>query len=327
MGRRGRPAHPDILTPREWEVLELLREGLNNVEMAERLGISRDGVKYHVSQILSKLNVESREEAAVWEPERAPSRSRRIIAPLLLKAAGATVVAAAVLGAAALGVVFVMDDGDSSTPKDDECESECIPTPVLLSTGVYTPDFSQDAEILGGMTLHRVYNRPPGPAAIVAGLDIYSDRDAFIEADDPCGGAVEPIQYADYYGPPPFTLDFLPPGTHERGDRIVPVCPGGAQYYYYYALAAGPSTFTVQFNPGPPVLRIEGHAERAFEGTISGRPAVIAVGDAGRRWLGMVVEGGVLSLYVEAMPLVDAIAVLEGVDCLICTELNARPSS
>ncbi len=51
MGRRGRPRHPDILTPREWEVLALLREGLSNPEIAERLGISRDGVKFHVSEI------------------------------------------------------------------------------------------------------------------------------------------------------------------------------------------------------------------------------------------------------------------------------------
>jgi len=71
MGRRGRPPYPDILTPREFEVLELLREGLSNPEIAERLGISRDGAKYHVSEILSKLGVESRDEAAAWRREEA----------------------------------------------------------------------------------------------------------------------------------------------------------------------------------------------------------------------------------------------------------------
>src|SRR3990172_11684642 len=69
MGRRGRPPYPDILTPREWEVLALLREGLSNPEIAERLGISRDGVKYHVSEILGKLGLAGREEAAAWRPE------------------------------------------------------------------------------------------------------------------------------------------------------------------------------------------------------------------------------------------------------------------
>jgi DNA-binding CsgD family transcriptional regulator/photosystem II stability/assembly factor-like uncharacterized protein len=66
MSRRGRPPHPDVLTPREWEVLALLREGLSNPEIADRLGISRDGVKFHVSEILTKLGVASREEAAAW---------------------------------------------------------------------------------------------------------------------------------------------------------------------------------------------------------------------------------------------------------------------
>ena len=68
MGRRGRPPHPDILTPREWEVLELLRQGLSNPEIAQRLGISRAGARYHVSEILGKLGVEGREEAARWRP-------------------------------------------------------------------------------------------------------------------------------------------------------------------------------------------------------------------------------------------------------------------
>ena len=71
MGKRGRPPHDDILTPREWEVLALLRLRLSNPEIAERLGISRDGAKYHVSEILGKLGLESREQAARWRYEDA----------------------------------------------------------------------------------------------------------------------------------------------------------------------------------------------------------------------------------------------------------------
>src|ERR1700694_942820 len=73
MARRGRPPHPDVVTAREWKVLYLLRTGLSNPEIADRLGMSRDGVKYHVSEILSKLGLSSREEAAVWSSgERKP---------------------------------------------------------------------------------------------------------------------------------------------------------------------------------------------------------------------------------------------------------------
>ena len=64
MARRGRPPHPDVLTPREWEVLALVREGLLNPGIAERLGLRGSTVKHHVSQIIAKPGVETREEAA-----------------------------------------------------------------------------------------------------------------------------------------------------------------------------------------------------------------------------------------------------------------------
>ena len=76
MKRRGRPPYPDVLTPRQWEVLALLRAGLSNEEIAQRLGISVDGAKFHVSEILGKLGVTSRNEAARWErEERQPAPS------------------------------------------------------------------------------------------------------------------------------------------------------------------------------------------------------------------------------------------------------------
>ena len=72
--QRGRPPHPDILTPREWQVLELLRQNLTNEQIAHRLDISPATAKYDVSEILSKLGVTTREEAAAWEPLSEPER-------------------------------------------------------------------------------------------------------------------------------------------------------------------------------------------------------------------------------------------------------------
>jgi DNA-binding NarL/FixJ family response regulator len=54
------------LTNREIEILELLANGRDNQEIAKWLGISVKTAAYHVGHILSKLQVKSRQEAAVW---------------------------------------------------------------------------------------------------------------------------------------------------------------------------------------------------------------------------------------------------------------------
>lgn len=52
------------ITPREFEVLQLLSQGLSNKTIAYRLGISEHTVKFHVNSIMSKLGAQSRTEAA-----------------------------------------------------------------------------------------------------------------------------------------------------------------------------------------------------------------------------------------------------------------------
>jgi DNA-binding NarL/FixJ family response regulator len=55
---------PDRLTDRELDVLRLVTAGLRNKEIAGRLGISENTVKYHLKNILEKLHAESRTEVA-----------------------------------------------------------------------------------------------------------------------------------------------------------------------------------------------------------------------------------------------------------------------
>lgn len=64
--RRGRPAHGDVLTPMEWRVLHGAQHGSTNKAIAANLGISADGVKYHMANILSKLNLSDRRELKSW---------------------------------------------------------------------------------------------------------------------------------------------------------------------------------------------------------------------------------------------------------------------
>ena len=51
------------LTEREWEVLEMLREGLSTSEIADRMFIAPVTVRTHVSAVLKKLHVPDREAA------------------------------------------------------------------------------------------------------------------------------------------------------------------------------------------------------------------------------------------------------------------------
>jgi DNA-binding NarL/FixJ family response regulator len=61
------------LTSREWEVLELLRQGLSTADIAGRLFVSEPTVRSHVSGVLKKLRVPDRESALrLFETDRPP---------------------------------------------------------------------------------------------------------------------------------------------------------------------------------------------------------------------------------------------------------------
>jgi DNA-binding NarL/FixJ family response regulator len=67
--------NPANLTNRQLEVLSLLADGLTGPEIADRLLVSRRTLEHHVSAILGKLGVYSRDEAV------AAARRRGIVPP------------------------------------------------------------------------------------------------------------------------------------------------------------------------------------------------------------------------------------------------------
>ncbi len=119
---RGRPPYATPLTPAETRVLAYVREGKHNAEIAVRLGISNDTVKYHVKNMLGKLSLTSRDELAQWkEPREGTARLARVAGwPLLLKL-GVGAAAVGVAGFAA-GIPFLSREQASLPDSFDEGE-------------------------------------------------------------------------------------------------------------------------------------------------------------------------------------------------------------
>jgi DNA-binding CsgD family transcriptional regulator/catechol 2,3-dioxygenase-like lactoylglutathione lyase family enzyme len=63
---RGRPPHPDVLTPTEWRILDAIRHGMTRREIARRRGTSLDAVRYHVANIGAKVGVHGVRRLRHW---------------------------------------------------------------------------------------------------------------------------------------------------------------------------------------------------------------------------------------------------------------------
>ena len=64
------PAHVEIaentLSEREIEILQFVAHGLSNKAISDELSLSENTIKYHLKNILQKLNVQNRTEAVMY---------------------------------------------------------------------------------------------------------------------------------------------------------------------------------------------------------------------------------------------------------------------
>jgi DNA-binding NarL/FixJ family response regulator len=63
IGQTSAKFKPDLLSERELEVLRLVAAGRANHDVAESLSVSDNTIKYHLKNIMQKLNVSNRAEA------------------------------------------------------------------------------------------------------------------------------------------------------------------------------------------------------------------------------------------------------------------------
>lgn len=118
---RGRPPYPGDVTPAEQRVLDGLRRGLIYRDIADELGLSYDTVKYHVSNMLSKAGVESRDELVEWASHRPGVFARLLAMPLGIRiAAGAAAVGAFGAGVVLVAIAVSDSDGESGVRGADD---------------------------------------------------------------------------------------------------------------------------------------------------------------------------------------------------------------
>src|SRR5690606_37782989 len=72
----ARTDRTEPVTDRQREVARLIAEDKSNREIADALGISLDGAKYHVSELLGRLGLARREDVGAWYREHYGWRPR-----------------------------------------------------------------------------------------------------------------------------------------------------------------------------------------------------------------------------------------------------------
>jgi len=163
--RGGRPRHPDILTLAEHRVLDELRAGGTNAEIAERLGIGAETVKTHISTMLSKLDLPDRQRLAAWREPPRERRRRWLFAPLAvpfpLKVAGGAVAVAGIVVAVLLTLPRDPDPADDAPVATVPAAATATATP--MPAAMVTPNVDAPAVSVG--LLHTCALRASGEVA------------------------------------------------------------------------------------------------------------------------------------------------------------------
>ena len=155
-GRRERVGSG--LTYREREVLDLIARGRTNAEIAERLGLSFWTAKWYVSEVISKLGVTSREEAAGrWRDvnSRGARFGRTLKAVFGAPLAARLATAAAGIGALSGGIAVLSgiggdDFGSETSPAATATPPHVFPSPAtplgptILVASLTKGDFRRD---------------------------------------------------------------------------------------------------------------------------------------------------------------------------------------
>ncbi|MBN9493689.1 hypothetical protein J0H33_10140, partial [bacterium] len=176
-GMHYRTRYKSDLSPRQREVLDLVAKGYTNGQIAERLGLTLDGAKWHVSEILSKLDVDTREEAGrYWRAEHSlPRRLARAmpgfgwlgLRPLLIAAGAAVAVVAGVAIYIAIQATNTSRNAADAVPPTTQATipATATPPPFDYGTAVEAPTF-QSVDMVSTDVGWAISNTPSGGSVL-----------------------------------------------------------------------------------------------------------------------------------------------------------------
>lgn len=242
--RKRAAAGIEALTPKEREVLELIAQGQTNAEIAESLHITFPTAKSHVSAILSKLGVESREDAATVARSHRPSRWHSKLhalgfGSLALKLAGAgALVLCAAVGAVAFAATRDSTSNDTLVVKlsDLQAGQPRLYKPAILGSTPWGDPYGVWVVLQSDGTVDAFFDRDPWsycitqwyPDAAVGGY--IGNADGVRPAVDPpnlvlgsfeanCSGWQFDVHGVRWFGATPRGLDSFP--VHIEGEAAV----------------------------------------------------------------------------------------------------------
>ena len=231
-----------MLTPAEWRVIDEVRTGATNAEIAVRLGLSITTIKFHIRNIRAKLELDDRADLAAWRREAEPKTTGRrwLLAPFGLVAGfwkpvvGGTalvVVGGSAIAAGVLAYTIVNDGNAAALPGQPvEGAAEATPTESPSPAPTATPAPTSD---------------PDAPASAGAGREVTG---AILGPDG------MPIEGWD------IRVEAFPPYALRESDQRTD-----------WVATAGDGTFTLRLADGAHVLRVmsqcgEGWVEIGWHG-------------------------------------------------------------
>ncbi|MPZ98967.1 MAG: hypothetical protein GEU80_06425 [Dehalococcoidia bacterium] len=265
---RGRPPPPDVLTPAEWRVLQQVREGMPNAEIALRLGVSVNTVKSHVSSMLAKLELQDRQELAAWRGSPAPTSrtSRRgwlVVAAQLGGGAvllGGVVVAFAVASGNPAGFSAGPTPGPAATAALEPTPTTTIPTTTTVAPPIETELLVLQARGLAGCD-EQFYVRAWGlPESAAVRVEVVDPPAVLLESETTANGFLNSPAAAPLPECVPgraYEARLVEPGTGDVLAATEVRIPDVARHVVEVNPAAGGcSGITVTFRGMPPDTRV-----------------------------------------------------------------------